>query len=118
MMTRCTILMCLLLMLIVAFGHFVSSAGQGAETISTNATWQASHLANKSDACLQNRQLEHVSSVLDGGQGRRSTSGSIGLVSSSRPFLHELLTGSEQRLRQQYVGQQAPLQVLQCSWLI
>lgn len=110
--------MCLLLMLIAALGHFVSTAGQAPETISTKATWQASQLAIQSDACLQNRQLEHGSSVLDGGQGRRLTTGSIGLVSSSRLVSRELLTGSEQRLRQQCVGQQAPLQVLQCSWLI
>lgn len=113
--------MCLLLVLMAALGHFVSSAVVRASQADANypqACWQAWYPSIQTDACPEGRHLERGSTVLERGSGGRWSTYSFALVCPGCSFTHELLTASEQRLRQQCVGQQPPLQVLQCSWLI
>lgn len=111
--------MCSLLVLMASLGHFVSYAVlQDRQADSPQAAWQAWHLFVQADAYPEGRHLERGSSVLERGPTGRWTSWSVALVCYCPSFTHELLTASEQRLRQQWVGTQAPLQVLQCCWLI
>lgn len=119
MKSRYAYWLCLLLVLMAALGHFVSCAVvQDKQADSPQAGWQAWHPMVQTDAYPEGRHLERGSSVLERGPCGRWTSCSFALVSYCPSFTHELLTASEQRLRQQWVGSQAPLQVLQCSWLI
>ena len=111
----------LLLALVTALGQFVSCAVVHEQQVNagdSKASWQATRQIVPTDACPEGRHLERGGSIFDDEPGRRRSTGLFTLVSHGSTFPHELLTTGEQRLRQQCAGQQAPLQILQCSWLI
>ncbi|MFT3878934.1 MAG: hypothetical protein QM703_04650 [Gemmatales bacterium] len=121
MKSRWILLTGVFLLLLTALGQFVPCAvvhEEPADAGASTASWQATGQIAPSDACPEGRHLERGSSGIDDEPGRRRSTGSFTLVSLGNAFPHDLLTTSEQRLRQQCLGQQAPLQILQCSWLI
>jgi len=121
MKNRLILLMGLLLVLMTAVGQFVPCAvvhEQMVDAGASKASWQAARQIVPTDAYPESRHLERGSSSISDGKGGRGTTISFTLVCLGNALPHDLLTTSEQRLRQQCAGQQAPLQVLQCSWLI
>ncbi len=118
MKSRYAYFLCLLLALMTAAGLFVACPVLQRTYVLPEASWRVSYLTIHSDACPEGRHLERVNSGFENSHGGRWTTSSLVLVFPSQSLAHELLTASEQRLRQQWVGTQAPLQVLQCSWLI
>jgi hypothetical protein len=121
MKSRWILLTGVFLLLMTALGQFVSCAVMQEQQVNagdSKGSWQATRQIVPTNACPEGRHLDRGNSGIDDEPGRRRSTGSFALVNHGNSFPHDLLTTSEQRLRQQRVGPQAPLQVLLCSWLI